>query len=150
MAGFRDIDKALFPLKSISSVIQIFKNQLSSDREPDLALLSIIAGAVENSLTCRSNTALQVYEPVEPQSLPVLELHTVETLYSKFHSVMKSAVEVPKTKPKFATRALVKKVSMKRWCNILQEDLFFTYISLLLLNRNVFFSYKMHLYEKQI
>lgn len=110
MAGFRDADKALFPLKSISSVIQIFKNQLSSDREPDLALLSIIAGAVENSLTCRSNTALQVLEPVEPQSLPVLELHTVETLYSKFSSIMKSAVEVPKTKPKFATRALVKKV----------------------------------------
>lgn len=110
MAGFRDADKALFPLKSISSVIEIFKNQLSSDREPDLALLSIIAGAVENSLTCRSNAALQVCEPVEPQSLPVLELHTVETLYSKFHSIMKSAVDVPKAKPKFATRALVKKV----------------------------------------
>lgn len=116
MAGFQEKDKALFPVRNITSIIQLFKNQLESATEPDLALLSIIAGAVENSLTCRSsNAALQAYEP---QSLPPLELHTVEALYSKFHIMMKTAVDSGKNtgnSKKFATRALVKKVSDVIW-----------------------------------
>lgn len=118
MAGFREIDKALFPLKSISSVIQIFKNQLESAADPDLALLSIIAGAFESALTSRSNAALQVCESMEAQGLPVLELHTVEALYNKFHMIMKGAVEGPKsngTGTKYASRGLVKKVSDVIW-----------------------------------
>lgn len=115
MAGFRDEDKALFPVKNISAVIQIFKNQLESTAEPDLALLSIIAGAVENSLTSRSNAALQV---CEPKSLPVLEVHTVDALYNKFTSIMRGAVELPKTSGngrRYATRSIVKKVSDIVW-----------------------------------
>lgn len=117
MAGFRDGDKALFPLKNVSSVIEIFKNQLECSAEPDLALLSIIAGAVENSLTCRLNAALQIVEPMEPSSLPILELHTIESLYTKFHSVIKSAINVPNTNrsKSYATRDLVKKVSDVIW-----------------------------------
>ncbi|KAJ3631438.1 hypothetical protein MTP99_012567 [Tenebrio molitor] len=115
MAGIREIDKALFPIKNISSVIQLFKNQLEDACEPDLALLSIVAGAVENSLTCRSNAGLQVCEPVEPTSLPVLEFHTIESLYSKFHTIMKSAVESNKGFKSYATRELVKKVSDVVW-----------------------------------
>lgn len=118
MAGFLEEDKALFPVKNISAVIQIFKNQLESSNEPDLALLSIIAGAVENSLTSRSNAALQVCEPMEPKSLPVLEFHTVDTLYNKFTSIMRGAVDVPKhtgNGKRYATRGLVKKVSDIVW-----------------------------------
>lgn len=117
MAGFREIDKALFPLKNVQSVIDIFKNQLECSSEPDLALLSIIAGAVENSLTCRSNAALiQVEEPVEPSSLPKLELHTIETLYIKFRTMIKGAINVSNNCAKqYATREIVKKVSDVIW-----------------------------------
>lgn len=115
MAGFQDIDKALFPINNINSVIQLFKNQLENAYEPDLALLSIIAGVIENSLTCRSNAALQVCEPVEQYSLPILELETIETFYNKFHTIIKGAIE-PNTKAKsYATRELVKKVSDVIW-----------------------------------
>ncbi|CAG9854219.1 unnamed protein product [Phyllotreta striolata] len=114
MAGFRDIDKALFPIKSINTVVQLFRNQLESPSVPDLALLSIVSGVIENSLTSRSNTALQVCEPVEQNNLPVLELKTVEILYNKFRSIMLNAVEANKSKG-FATRELVKKVSDVIW-----------------------------------
>lgn len=115
MAGIREIDKALFPIKNISSVIQLFKNQLEDAAEPDLALLSIVAGAVENSLTCRSNAGLQVCDQVESTSLPGVELHTIEALYSKFHTIMKSAVDLNKGFKSYATRELVKKVSDVVW-----------------------------------
>ncbi|XP_057668946.1 menin [Diorhabda carinulata] len=114
MAGFRDIDKALFPIKSINTVVQLFKNQLESPSEPDLALLSIVAGVIENCLTSRSNTALQISEPVEQNNLPILELKTVEILYNKFRSIMFNAIEQNKSKS-FATRDLVKKVSDVIW-----------------------------------
>lgn len=114
MAGFRDIDKALFPIKNINTVLQLFKQQLEITSEPDLALLSIVVGVIENSLTSRSNAALQVYEPIEQNSLPLLELDTVETLYNKFNSIMKTAVNYNKTKS-FATRDLVKRVSDVIW-----------------------------------
>ncbi|KAI4463981.1 menin [Holotrichia oblita] len=112
MAGFIDRDKVLFPLKNISSVVEIFKNQLESNHEPDLALLSIIAGAVENSLTCRSNVSIQV---VEPKTLPILELHTIEDLYNKFHAIMKGAIDVSKSENKVCTRETIKKVSDVVW-----------------------------------
>ncbi|XP_018319824.1 menin [Agrilus planipennis] len=119
MAGFRGIDKAFFPIKNVSSVIEIFKHQLEKVSEPDLALLSIIVGAVENSLTCsRPNAPLQLCEPMEPSSLPTLEIHTVESLYNKFHAIIKSAVDpVVKTSREkvYATREIVKKVSDVVW-----------------------------------
>lgn len=118
MAGFREIDKALFPLKNVQSVIDIFKSQLENNTEPDLALLSIIAGAVENSLTCRSNAALiKIEEPVEPSSLPKLDLNTVETLYVKFQTIIKGAIDLSNNNcnRKYATREIVKKVSDVIW-----------------------------------
>lgn len=114
MAGIRDADKTLFPIKNITTVIQLFRNQLVNTSEPDLALLSIVAGVIENSLTSRCNTPLQVCEPVDQNSLPILELETVETLYKKFHSIIKSSVDRNKTNS-CATRELVKKVSDVIW-----------------------------------
>ncbi|KAK4887554.1 hypothetical protein RN001_003825 [Aquatica leii] len=119
MAGFRDIDRALFPIKSITSVIEIFKHHLERTSEPDLALLSIIVGAVENSLTCgRPNAPVQICEPIESSRLPSLEYHTIELLYNKFYTIIKGAVDVPAkntTKTQYATRELVKKVSDAVW-----------------------------------
>lgn len=118
MAGFKDLEKALFPLKSVNSVIEIFKNQLEGGGDPDLALLSIIAGAVENTLTCRSvNSSQQIIEPLEQSHLPVIEFHTIQTLYNKFHSIIKSAVETSNNNgtKQYATRELVKRVSDVVW-----------------------------------
>lgn len=114
MAGFRDKDKALFPIKNVSSVVQLFQNQLECTPEPDLALLSIVAGCIENSLTSRCNATLQICEPVDHNSLPVLEVETVESLYKKFHTIIKSAVDKNKSNS-FATREVVKKVSDVVW-----------------------------------
>lgn len=114
MAGFRDKDKALFPIKNVSSVIKLFRNQLECTLEPDLSLLSIVAGCIENSLTSRCNATLQICEPIDHNGLPTLEVETVESLYKKFHTIIKSAVEKNKTNS-FATREVVKKVSDVIW-----------------------------------
>lgn len=116
MAGFRESDKALFPIKNITSVINLFKNQLENSSEPDLTLLSIVVGAIENSLTCRSNVKFQMYgEPVEQNCLPILELNFIEAMYSKFHAIVKNAVDLKLYPKTYANRDLVKRVSDVIW-----------------------------------
>lgn len=113
MAGFSDKDKSYFPIKDINTVKDLFKNQLDSN-DPDLALLSIVCGIIENSLTSRPIAALQLADPVEHNGLPILELDEVLTLYNKFHSIIKSSIETNKSKS-CATRDLVKRVSDVIW-----------------------------------
>lgn len=50
MAFLGDIQK-LFPLKSTGDVIKLFRQHLEQTDEPDLALLSIVTGIIENTLT---------------------------------------------------------------------------------------------------
>lgn len=45
----------LFPLKSISDVVRLFKVHLEVAKEPDLTLLSIVTGIIENTLTGKCN-----------------------------------------------------------------------------------------------
>lgn len=45
------IDASLFPLKSTSDVVNLFRRALTSSVEPDLTLLSIVVGYIELSLT---------------------------------------------------------------------------------------------------
>lgn len=45
----------LFPLKSISDVVQLFRVHLECAKEPDLTLLSIVTGIIENTLTSKCN-----------------------------------------------------------------------------------------------
>ena len=54
----RDEDKRLFPLSNIGGVVQLFRQQLTGDLEPDLTLLSIVAGSVENSMTSSRNISV--------------------------------------------------------------------------------------------
>lgn len=115
MAGFRDEDKALFPIQSISSIVRIFQNQLQNSSEPDLALLSILVGAVENSLTCNRTFASQETTVYDEPKLPAVEFHIAEALYTKFHAVIKGAVDLTVYDTKYATRELVKKVSDVIW-----------------------------------
>ncbi|XP_048517203.1 menin isoform X1 [Dendroctonus ponderosae] len=113
MAGFRDLDKALFPIKHISAVVKLFRNQLEDTNEPDLALLSIVTGLIENQLTSRSNAG-QLIDSPEITVLPRFELETVENLYRKFKIVITGSVEPNKAKT-YATRDLVKRVSDVIW-----------------------------------
>lgn len=116
MARIRQTDRALFPIKNVQSVVEIFKNQLENNDEPDLTLLSIIVGFIENNLTSnRNNAELEIYEPVETTSLPALEIDVVENLYSKFHNIIKSSVDLSLYDKKYATRELVKRVSDVIW-----------------------------------
>lgn len=115
MAGFQDEDKALFPIQSISAIVQIFKNQLENSAEPDLALLSILVGAVENSLTCNRAFVSQENVVYDEPKLPAVEYHIAEALYTKFHAVIKGAVDLTVYDTKYATRELVKKVSDVIW-----------------------------------
>lgn len=50
----------LFPLRGISDVVQLFKVHLECAKEPDLTLLSIVTGIIENTLTSKSNTIANV------------------------------------------------------------------------------------------
>lgn len=100
----------LFPLKSISDVVQLFKLHLESAKEPDLTLLSIVTGIIENTLTrkCQSSgqvnasgndasveTLTSIDDTESPTQLPsiasnfpVVQLETVQELYDKFIKVI--------------------------------------------------------------
>ncbi|KOX72153.1 Menin [Melipona quadrifasciata] len=90
-------------------------NQLENSSEPDLALLSILVGAVENSLTCNRTFASQEATVYDEPKLPAVEFHIAEALYTKFHAVIKGAVDLTVYDTKYATRELVKKVSDVIW-----------------------------------
>lgn len=53
MAAIRGDLAKLFPLKSTTDVVRFFRQHLESDTEPDLTLLSIITGTIENTLTSK-------------------------------------------------------------------------------------------------
>ncbi|KAK9507999.1 hypothetical protein O3M35_007753 [Rhynocoris fuscipes] len=115
MAGNSQLDSSLFPLEDLPSVIKLFKIELEKE-DPDLALLSIIAGAIENSMTCGKNISIpnenELYE--EPR-LPKLQFHIVNALYTKFHSIIKGSIDLTQYETKYATRELVKKISDVIW-----------------------------------
>ncbi|XP_039283982.1 menin [Nilaparvata lugens] len=119
MAGFRQVDRRIFPLQDITSVVQLFRKELVGKQDPDLTLLSIIVGAVENSLTCNRiilpNDADDSDVLGEPR-IPSLEYDIVEALYSKFHAIIKGSIDLTiYGELKFATRELVKRVSDVIW-----------------------------------
>ena len=48
----REETRQLFPLSTIGSVVQLFRNELTHHHhDPDIVLLSIVAGCIENSMT---------------------------------------------------------------------------------------------------
>lgn len=116
MAVFVDIDPNIFPLQNISSVVKVFKQQLAGTKEPNLAFLSIVAGAVENSLTCNRNFTVEKETDYDEGKLPAVEYHIVEALYMKFSAVIKGAVDLTLYGDgKYASRELVKRVSDVIW-----------------------------------
>jgi len=51
MARFLQDDRNHFPLRSTDAVVALFREQLEDRKEPNLILLSVVLGALENSLT---------------------------------------------------------------------------------------------------
>ncbi|KAJ8311056.1 hypothetical protein KUTeg_011390 [Tegillarca granosa] len=122
MAGFREREKQYFPLQKIQDVVDLFKDQLTTPDEPNLALLSIVLGLIENTLTV--NRALpnhidssQSLEPI----FPVVELSIVEALYTKFVTQIKRSVDLTKFPDGNATRELVKFVSDVVWSSLMRS-----------------------------
>jgi menin len=115
----------LFPIRDIPTVVTVFRRELDK-KEPDLLLLSLVAGAIENTMTCvRPSIEVPVAVTAEttfdfdqvPLRLPDVELHIIEALYTKFYSVIKSSVDLLKFDEQdgHASRELVKRVSDVIW-----------------------------------
>lgn len=119
MAGLERVNRQLFPLRDISSVVELFKDEIEKSPGPDLALLSIVGGAVENSLTCNRSPVLKGTEAdVDDDAGEVFEIefHIVDALYAQFRSIILGSVDLSSYgDPKYATRELVKKVSDVIW-----------------------------------
>nr|SVE78152.1 EOG090X0424 [Daphnia lumholtzi] len=135
MDALSEEEKRLFPLKTVTSVVSLFESILKRTTEPDLALLSIIVGCIENTLTCNqqilsgakstvltitvdeTSEKLLAIPPVRKEDdFPEIEWPIVEALYVKFRAVIKSSVDVTQfVCSEFATRELIKKVSDVIW-----------------------------------
>lgn len=112
-----------FPIRDIPTVVQVFRKELVK-KEPDLLLLSLVAGAIENTMTCvRPCVEVPVVASAEtdvvfdqaPLRLPDIELHIIEALYTKFYTVIKSSVDPLQFGDGHASRELVKRVSDVIW-----------------------------------
>lgn len=121
MAKLSGEERALFPLTDIESVVKLFRLHLEKNSEPNLAILSIIVGHIENTLTC----SRVVPEPPGDQGsdhqhiLPLVEFETVEALHHRFLAIIKAHVDVAALgSPRYATRDLVKRVSDVVWCTL--------------------------------
>ena len=94
-------DRPLFPLKTVGQVRRLFETHLARP-EPNLALLSIVAGYVENTLTaCTTVMAGDVDDDgkeaivggdvtaVNLSLEPAVSWDTVETLMTKFNATVR-------------------------------------------------------------
>ncbi|XP_014663754.1 PREDICTED: menin-like [Priapulus caudatus] len=116
MAGFREHEKRFFPIKNGKSAVNLFKYELTECQEPNLVLLSIVAGAIENILTSNRFLTPEIGSRRLEHGFPTpLELISVETLYTRFEHLVKSNVDLSKHTGKFATRELLKRVSDVIW-----------------------------------
>ncbi|XP_063365800.1 menin [Cydia amplana] len=113
--------KKVFPIDSIQKVYELFEEQLRSDKEPDLALFSIIVGAVENNLTNVKNCDKDVNiinvltNKLAKIKFPCVEWEEVEGLHERFVSLMRSGVDAKLLAGECATRELVKRVADVVW-----------------------------------
>ena len=82
MAGLRDEDKRHFPLQNIQSCVNFFfRDQLENNEQPNLALLSIVLGTIENTLTVNRAVSQGIDEKSLQPIFPIIDWSTVEPLY---------------------------------------------------------------------
>ena len=117
-----------FPIENISQVERLFEHELKVAKEPDLTLLSIVVGNIENLLTCSRLTNISTTagdqtengtsdaESSDHSKLPVIDFKIVDSLYKKFHSTIRGYIDMSQFADlKYATRELVKQVSDIIW-----------------------------------
>jgi menin len=122
--------KDLFPLVSFEGVIQLFKHQLDCKQDPDLSLLSLVFGYIENVL-CNKEAS----SSANTKSFPILDYDTVDGLYKKFKSIVAigetAFQQTPVTKSKkkeesfeikVPTREKIKKISDVIWHSLLRSS----------------------------
>ncbi|CAK1540495.1 unnamed protein product [Leptosia nina] len=109
--------KAFFPIDSIQKVCELFEEQLRPQKEPDLTLLSIIAGAVENNLTNikTSDKDVNVTQNKIRMKFPSVAWDEVKSLYDRFATLMRSGVDAKLLSGEYSTRELVKRVADVVW-----------------------------------
>lgn len=120
----------LFPLRSISDVVQFFRVHLESAREPDLTLLSIVTGMIENTLTRKCPVISSTHsdgntiDAADPDliehtakttatdaptaaviNFPVVYLDEVQQLYDKFVKVISLVGECKRVGDARATKS---------------------------------------------
>ncbi|KAF9418706.1 hypothetical protein HW555_004534 [Spodoptera exigua] len=110
--------KHYFPIDSIQKVCDLFEEQLRSEKEADLALFSIIVGAVENNLTNVKNSDKEINlaaNKVVKMKFPSVEYEEVKSLHERFVSLMRGGVDVKLLNGAYTTRDLVKRVADVVW-----------------------------------
>jgi len=78
MARFTEEDKGHFPLRSTDAVVELFREHLVDREEPNLTLLSVVLGALENSLTSNRGQTSRDRTGSQKADADVLGAETVE------------------------------------------------------------------------
>lgn len=108
------LEQNYFPLKTIENVVDLFKAELENDaNEPDLTLLSLVSGIIENLLV----TDQKIDE------FPIIGYDDINSLYKKYQSILSSveaASSAKNAKNVFATREIIKKVSDIIWNSLVR------------------------------
>ncbi|XP_055709384.1 menin isoform X2 [Phlebotomus papatasi] len=117
-----------FPLRSGQDVVELFRHQLF--RTPDLTMLSIVTGIIENTLTrgrgvdvSGVTTASGCVE--ELSNFPAIEQVDVEVLYKKFRTILATVEGKPAgrtVRREYATRDVIKKVSDVIWNSLIRSS----------------------------
>lgn len=110
--------KHIFPIDSIQKVYDLFELQFRSEHEPDLALFSIVVGAVENNLTNIKNSDKDVNlssNKFVKVKFPCIEWEEVSVLHERFVTLMRGGVDAKLLAGDLATRDLVKRVADVVW-----------------------------------
>lgn len=110
--------KHYFPIDSIQKVCDLFEEQLRSAKEADLAMFSIIVGAIENNLTNIKNSDKEMNLAANKfvkMKFPSVEYEEVKSLHDRFVSLMRGGVDVKLLNGTYATRDLVKRVADVVW-----------------------------------
>ncbi|KAH9380567.1 hypothetical protein HPB48_017323 [Haemaphysalis longicornis] len=115
--------KRHFPMRKVDDVVEFFRAQLESDNEPDLALLSIVTGYIENLLTFHRNVGVEPpasEAAKQQQCFPVVECGPIEALHAKFACQIKGSLDLSAldTDTVAGTRDLIKRVSDVIWSSL--------------------------------
>lgn len=122
MARVRERDKKLFPLQTIASVVELFKNHLVNRDEPDLILLSLVLGAIEHSIIDRRSPKNGAKDADRSNiEFPPLKLSTIDALYQKFESHIISNVSPIEKPHEETTIEFLRKVSDVVWNSLLRS-----------------------------